>query len=101
MKLTGSRCQCAACGEVFNSVTIFDRHRREIYAAAGRLRHCLTPAAMAARGWSRNASGFWIIETRSQRAARALAGGVRAAIDAQGPAQHALPVPRPARPEAT
>ena len=27
MKLTGRRCQCAACGEYFNSVGAFEKHR--------------------------------------------------------------------------
>lgn len=57
--LTGRRCECAACGERFNSVSTFDRHR------SGRLdmcepRRCANPAELSARGWSRNARGFWI-----------------------------------------
>lgn len=27
MKLTGRRCQCAACGKYFNTVSAFDKHR--------------------------------------------------------------------------
>ncbi len=32
MKLTGRRCQCAACGEYFNTVFAFDKHRTGSHA---------------------------------------------------------------------
>jgi hypothetical protein len=59
--LTGSRCECPACGEPFTSVREFDRHRFGTYAEAGEWAHkrqCLTPAEMDAGGWIRNARGF-------------------------------------------
>jgi len=65
--LTGNRCQCPACLDLFNSPSIFDRHRVGDFAKAGELRHerrCLTAREMAARGWSRNGAGFWIERAR-------------------------------------
>lgn len=55
-KLNGARCRCPACGEHFNSVSTFDRHRVGAYTA----RRCLTVAEMTARGWNLNAGGFWM-----------------------------------------
>jgi hypothetical protein len=60
-KLTGSRCECPACGESFSNVREFDRHRIGTYADSGEWSHkrgCLTPAEMEADGWIRNARGF-------------------------------------------
>ena len=64
-RLTGSICQCAVCGEVFNSVSVFDLHR--IGSCQGQLsaRRCLAIHEMAARGWSKNARGFWVRRKRS------------------------------------
>lgn len=83
MRLIGNRCRCAACGEGFNSVSVFDRHRVGTWGNGSAARQCLTPAAMAERGWSRNPAGFWIMETRAQRAARAVASRAGAAIGAE------------------
>ncbi len=70
--LTGSRCLCRTCGERFNSVSMFDRHRvgRIDLAAPSCGRRCLTVAEMIARGYSRNASAFWIERTRRDRTRR-------------------------------
>ncbi len=73
-KLTGGRCQCAACGEYFNSDTPFGRHRVGSYAKPGEWqgnRRCLTPAEMTAKGWQPNAAGFWITQPRETFTARA------------------------------
>jgi hypothetical protein len=70
-KLTGNRCQCTACGDVFNSTTAFDRHRVGDYSTRVS-RQCQTSAELIARGWSHNAAGFWITESRTQREARQL-----------------------------
>ena len=56
MKLTGSRCQCPACGEYFNSTWIFDRHRIGAYPQ----RRCMTVDEMRSKGYVTNAGGFWI-----------------------------------------
>lgn len=31
LKLTGNRCKCTACGEYFNSVAAFEKHRTGAY----------------------------------------------------------------------
>lgn len=66
-KLTGRRCQCCGCGEYFNGERGFDRHRVGMH---GVNRRCLSIAEMIARGWYRNAAGFWAT-TRLDSALRA------------------------------
>jgi hypothetical protein len=60
--LTGSRCQCPACGEYFASVTVFDRHRVGDFASGEQpsSRRCLTVAEMMAQEWPKNGKGFWL-----------------------------------------
>ena len=60
-RLTGNRCQCPTCGEYFNGVQPFDKHRAGKYAKPGQqsTRRCLSVAEMTARGWMRNPAGFW------------------------------------------
>jgi hypothetical protein len=60
--LSGNRCRCGACGEVFNSTSAFDHHRTGTYRPLAR--RCLTIAEMAARGMLRNAQNFWIEKAR-------------------------------------
>jgi len=67
-KLTGNRCQCPACRDFFNSTSTFDRHRTGHYANENS-RRCLTAAELTARGWSRNALGFWIERAMHREAA--------------------------------
>lgn len=66
MTLTGRRCQCAACGECFNSETAFDRHRRG-RLDKGEPRRCANQAELLARGWARNGRGFWIESAMPRR----------------------------------
>ena len=76
LRLTGSRCQCPACGEYFNSTSTFDRHRVGDFAKPGQLmgtRRCLFVSDLVAKGWGRNAAGFWI--ERAREVATARAGG--------------------------
>lgn len=56
LNVGSSVCQCAACGEVFRSVTGFDRHR------TGDVNHrrCLTVIEMLADGLTKNERGQWI-----------------------------------------
>lgn len=91
-KLTGNRCQCAKCGEYFNGLQPFDKHRVGEYAKAGQrnTRRCLAVAEMKARGWTRNVAGFWTTEARAQRAARHRAYGFPAPR-APDPMQHHCP----------
>ena len=60
-RLTGNRSQCPTCGEYFNGVQPFDKHRIGEYAKAGQpnTRRCLTVAELETCGWVRNAAGFW------------------------------------------
>jgi len=56
-RLTGSRCQCCACGNYFGNVDVFDRHRVGEY---GTDRRCLSVEEMTVMGWERNERGFWL-----------------------------------------
>lgn len=77
-KLTGDRCRCTACGELFNSTFAFDKHRIALQRLRAGARHpvpatyqrtgtdlrCFDTAAMAEMGFSKNSSGFWITRSR-------------------------------------
>lgn len=64
-KLTGNRCQCPTCGEYFNGVQPFDKHRIGQY---GIDRRCLTVAELDAAGFIRNAAGFWCTRASAEHA---------------------------------
>src|SRR5579863_20205 len=68
LALRGNRCRCTACGDYFNSIFAFDRHRVGNYSTRTS-RRCLTVAELAARGWARNAAGFWITRPMPREAA--------------------------------
>lgn len=51
------RCQCSACGELFATVSTFDRHRLGDYESG---RRCLRVSEMLGRAWVQNTAGFWI-----------------------------------------
>lgn len=55
-RLTGSRCLCRTCGQRFNSVSMFDRHRVGVYPS----RRCLTTVELSQHGFKLNLAGFWI-----------------------------------------
>jgi hypothetical protein len=57
LPLTGNRTQCTACREYFNSANAFDKHR---YGPYDGNRQCLTPEQMTARGFVKNAGGYWM-----------------------------------------
>jgi hypothetical protein len=46
-----SRCLCSGCRERFNSVTAFDKHKKNL--------ECLEPSSI---GMSKNADNYWITE---------------------------------------
>jgi hypothetical protein len=69
-RLTGARCRCSACGDFFNSVSTFDRHRVGGWSDYGKHRRCLTEDQMVMRGWQRNSKGFWIQRQRLDRPRR-------------------------------
>ena len=56
-KLTHKRCRCRGCGEYFNTVALFDKHRRGKF---GVNRQCLTIEEMQSKGWALNSAGFWV-----------------------------------------
>lgn len=66
-RLTGSRCRCAACGALFNSVSVFDRHRVGPWTDQGAHRRCLNRDEMIRRGWCVSKVGFWIERRRLDR----------------------------------
>ena len=74
--LRGDRCQCGACGQRFNSTSMFDRHR---LGRPGR-RSCLNACQLEAKGYSRNQAGFWI---RAKRPADTGTRRVEPAIPAE------------------
>jgi hypothetical protein len=68
--------RCAACGQDFGSVELFDRHRvgRHAYTFADGLRldcedgrRCLDVDEMEEAGWSLNGRGKWIDPARDPR----------------------------------
>ena len=61
--VSGSRCECAACGQRFNRVSTFDKHRVGEFAKPGEshnTRACLSIDEMQAKGWLVNRAGYWI-----------------------------------------
>lgn len=77
-KLTGNRCQCAACGQYFSRERVFNRHRVGPYGKKGQPcgRRCLTLAEMAARGWHVNAEGLWVMDAMQDAGKARLRGEV-------------------------
>jgi hypothetical protein len=62
MKLTGHRCQCAACGKFFSRSSVFDKHRTGEYGGG---RRCMTTAEMEAKGMRLTESGVWVGKARA------------------------------------
>lgn len=60
--LTGSRVQCPACGELFASVAVFDRHRVGEFAGSDGVntRRCLTVPELMTQEWPKTDRGFWL-----------------------------------------
>lgn len=84
-RLTGNRCECPTCGELFSRTRAFDRHRIGAYAKPGEWkdsRRCLTPEEMTARGWQRNAAGAWVMQAFDA------AGKARTGVQLGRPATH-------------
>lgn len=72
MNLTGQRCECPSCGQLFNRVSTFDKHRVGEFAKPGEWagdRRCLTSDEMSDKGWRLNDKGFWLTEAREIPAA--------------------------------
>ena len=54
-KLSGNSCLCGACGEIFQGVGGFDKHRY----GEGLDRHCRTPDELTQMGMFINSKGKW------------------------------------------
>jgi len=76
-RLTGSRWRCRGCGEYFNSVHAFDRHR---VCGSPTVRRCLTTDEMAGAGMSVNSSGFWISKPRPEHRVKRVTSRIPAAL---------------------
>jgi hypothetical protein len=57
MVLTGSRNQCGACRQYFNSNTAFVKHRTGEYGVD---RRCLNDEEMLAKKMFKNSAGYWV-----------------------------------------
>lgn len=77
--LTGKRCMCAACGELFNNAGVFDKHRVGPYAGA---RRCLSRTELVSLGWKHSAAGFWVGRERQRPAG--FWSGLRSASEEHG-----------------
>ncbi len=64
LKLSGNRCQCPACGQFFNSVSVFNRHRDGSFDDPANRRRCLTIRQMLAKGFAQNGKGSGVRHCR-------------------------------------
>jgi len=55
-KLTGERCRCPACLEVFSTVSNFDKHRKGVYADG---RYCVPPESVGLVIGDTASGTFW------------------------------------------
>ncbi|KAI3593899.1 hypothetical protein D9X30_1074 [Cupriavidus sp. U2] len=67
--LTGDRNQCPTCGEYFNSMSAFDKHR---IGEFGTDRRCMTETEMNSAGMVKNAEDFWLTRARTQQSVSSL-----------------------------
>jgi len=65
--LVGTQSLCSGCGDYFNGVNVFDRHRVGDFEERGTNRRCLTPNEMLERGWWRNKKRFWVRPKKNTR----------------------------------
>lgn len=76
-RLTGSRCLCRGCGEYFNSVHAFDRHR---VWDSHTVQRCLNQEELFRKGMSINSSGFWITEPHRKHRVQPVTSQIPAAL---------------------
>lgn len=76
-RLTGSRCLCHGCGEYFNSVYAFDRHR--VWDSLT-VQRCLNQEELVRKGMSINSSGFWITEPHRKHRVKRVISRIPAAL---------------------
>jgi hypothetical protein len=63
MRLTGSKNQCGACRQYFNSNSAFVKHRTGTYGVD---RRCLNEEGMLEKKMQKNAAGYWTGEPMDQ-----------------------------------
>lgn len=56
-KLTGNKCQCVVCGEVFSTVSNFDKHRKGDHDKA---RYCVDPEGVGLELRSSKNGDYWV-----------------------------------------
>lgn len=71
-RLTGDRNQCPGCGDYFNSVSAFDKHRTGTFGVS---RRCRTVEEMFGAGMARNMSGFWVGKPQNEDVGNRISGG--------------------------
>lgn len=59
LKVSHTRCQCAECGEYFNSVAAFDKHRIHKVDNKPVYPYFLSVEGMGLSGMIKNDSGYW------------------------------------------
>jgi hypothetical protein len=57
MKLTGNKCQCVVCGEVFSTVSNFDKHRKGDHDKA---RYCVDPEGVGLELRRSQKGAYWV-----------------------------------------
>lgn len=57
LKVGHNRCRCPSCGEFFNSIAGFDKHRTGTYTEG---RVCLSADGMKEIGMDTNSDGYWV-----------------------------------------
>lgn len=59
-RLTGKRCKCTACGEVFSTEANFDRHRK----GKGDKRYCVDPEDVGLVIKEVSTGSYWCMPSR-------------------------------------
>ena len=62
LKAGSMRNQCPGCGELFNSLSAFDKHR----ITDGKIRRCMTVSEMEAAEMLKSDDGYWKAEVLTQ-----------------------------------
>ena len=57
MKTTHTKCKCTTCGDYFNSVAAFDKHRTGEHGVS---RRCMTHQERREKKMDTNVAGYWV-----------------------------------------
>lgn len=63
LKVGHKRCKCPSCGEFFNSIAAFDKHRAGTHVEG---KTCLDAEGMKAIGMDTNNDGYWVTALNAQ-----------------------------------